>query len=370
MSTAAPRVAIVHDFLIQLGGAERVVLSMAESFPGAPLYTSLYAPDLTFPRFRDVDVRPGPLNRFRLFREHHRLAFPLLAPAFSTTHVAADVVICSSAGWAHGVKTDAPKVVYCHAVARWLSQTDRYLGRRGSPQRIVRHGALSVLQRPLRSWDRRAAASADRYLANSATTRDFVHDAYGIDAEILHPPLTAIDEAPQPVEGVDGDYFLCVSRLLPYKNVDQIVASFAQLAAERLVVVGAGPDLAALEGAAPPNVEFRSRLSDGQLRWLYEHCAGLIAASYEDFGLTPLEAAARGRPVAALRGGGYLETVIDGITGVFFDEPTPDAIARAVRAVRQREWDTRTIRAHAEAFGTDRFSRRLHEVVAEVVEGC
>src|SRR5215212_2416467 len=123
-----PRVALVHDYLTQLGGAERVVLEMARAFPEAPLYTSVYAPDRTYPGFRDVDVRTSLLDRVPLFRAHHRAAFPLLAPAFSTMRVDADVVLCSSSGWAHGVRTRAPKIVYCHAVARWLSQRDRYLG--------------------------------------------------------------------------------------------------------------------------------------------------------------------------------------------------------------------------------------------------
>jgi glycosyltransferase involved in cell wall biosynthesis len=362
---SVPEVAIVHDFLTQRGGAERVALAIAESFPGAPVYTSLYDADLTYPRFRRVDVRPGPLNRFAVFRKHYRAAFPVLAPAFSNTRVSADAVICSSAGWAHGVKTDAPKIVYCHAVARWLSQPERYLGDAGSSQRLLRRGALSMLDRPLRSWDHRAAASAARYLVNSATTRDFVHRNYGIDAEILHPPLTVVD-APEPVDGLDADYFLCVSRLLPYKNVDRIVAAFAELGTERLVVVGEGPELSSLRDRATPNVEFRARMSDGELRWLYEHSAGLVAAAYEDFGLTPLEVAAQGRPVAVLRAGGFLETVVDRVTGVFFATPTPDLIAGAVRELRSRDWDAGVIRAHAQTFSADRFARRLHEVVAEV----
>jgi glycosyltransferase involved in cell wall biosynthesis len=281
--------------------------------------------------------------------------------------VSADAVICSSAGWAHGVKTDGPKIVYCYAVARWLSQRDRYLGGRGSLADVVRRGALSALERPLRAWDQRASRSAERYLVISATTRDFVYRSYGIDAEILHPPLTVIREPPEPVDGLDHDYFLCVSRLLPYKNVDQVVAAFAALPSERLVVVGRGPDFASLVAAAPRNVEFLSEVSDGTLRWLYDHCAGLIAASYEDFGLTPLEAAAAGRPVAVLRGGGYLETVIEDVTGVFFDSPVANAIADAVRGVRQRDWDAQSIQARAATFGADRFVDRLHEVVAEVV---
>jgi glycosyltransferase involved in cell wall biosynthesis len=363
-----PRVALVHDYLTQLGGAERVALEMTRAFPGAPLYTSIYAPERTHPAFRDVDVRPSILDRIPVFRVHHRAAFPLLAPTFSTMRVDADVVLCSSSGWAHGVRTHAPKVVYCHAVARWLSQPDRYLGNGDHLRATVSRGGLAVAGPAHRLWDRRAAASATRYLANSRVTQEAVRRHYGIEADLLQPPASRIEQPPRALAGVSPGFFLCVTRLVPYKNADVVCAAFEALPGERLLVVGHGPERDRLGAVAPANVEFRDHLGDDELRWCYEQCAGLVAASHEDFGLTVLEAAAAGRPAATLRAGGYLETVVDGTTGVFFDQPEPGAVADAVTRLRNATWDADVIRAHAAGFSPERFHTALHDAVDEALK--
>jgi glycosyltransferase involved in cell wall biosynthesis len=362
-----PRVALVHDYLTQLGGAERVVLEMTRAFPGAPLYTSIYAPERTHPAFRDVDVRPSVVDRVPLFHEHHRAALPLLPPTFSSMRVDADVVLCSSSGWAHGVRAPGPKVVYCHAVARWLSQRDRYLGDGNHLRAVVSRGGLAVAGPALRHWDRRAAASATRYLANSRVTQEAVRQHYGIAANLLQPPASRIDEPPRAVAGLTPGFFLCVTRLVPYKNADVVCAAFEALPGERLLVVGHGPERDRLGAVAPANVEFRDHLGDDELRWCYEQCVGLVAASHEDFGLTVLEAAAAGRPAATLRDGGYLETVVDGITGVFFDRPEPRAVADAVASVRDTTWDADAIRAHASRFSPEQFHAALRAVVDDVL---
>src|SRR5262245_14220568 len=179
--------ALVHDYLTQRGGAERVVLAMLAAFPEAPLYTSLYEPEATYPGFAEADIRPLRINRMGLLRRNHRLAFPVLAPAFSSLHIDADVVLCSTSGWAHGAQTEGRKVVYCYAPARWLYQPNRYLGN-GDGSWIAR-AALATLGPPLRQWDRRAASTADRYVTTSSAVRDQIRAAYGIDAEIVPPPL-------------------------------------------------------------------------------------------------------------------------------------------------------------------------------------
>lgn len=364
--TARPRVALVHDYLTQLGGAERVALELTRAFPDAPLYTSIYAPDMTYPEFRDVDVRTSPLDRVPLFREHHRAAFPFLAPTFSAMHVDADVVVCSSSGWAHGVRTAAPKVVYCHAVARWLSQREQYLGHDHSKRNQAARAALAVMTPALRRWDRHAARSAVRYLANSRVTHGFVERHYGIDAQIVHPPATVLDTPAKALDGIEPGFFLVVSRLLPYKNVDAVCKAFAELPHERLVVVGIGPERDHVLAEAGDNVTVLGLLDDGELRWCYEHCVGLVAASREDFGLTVLEAASAGRSVAALHDGGYLETVVEDTTGVFFPEPDPEAIIAAVTEMSGRSWDDGAIRAHARHFAPARFRERIQAVVDEV----
>ena len=355
-------VALVHDYLTQRGGAERVVLSLAEAFPGAPVYTSLYDPPGTFGEFGSLDVRTLPLDRVALLRHHHRLALPVLAPAFSRLEVDAEVTVCSSSGWAHGASVTGRKVVYCHTPARWLYQSDRYLS--GSARWSAL--ALDVLTPPLRRWDRRAAASADRYLVNSTAVRQRVADLYGIEADVV-PPAVDVDHAGpvDAVAGIEPGFVLCVSRLLPYKNVEAVAEAFRSLPDLRLVVVGTGPLLDTLIGSAPANVTMTGEVTDAGLRWLYANSVGLVAASYEDFGLTPLEAASFGRPTAALRWGGFLDTTVEGVTGVFFERPEPALIAEGVRALTSSPWSEEALVEHAGGFSSARFEDRLRAVVDE-----
>ncbi|MBA3844055.1 MAG: glycosyltransferase [Actinobacteria bacterium] len=359
---ASSRLAIAHDYLTQRGGAERVVLAIAAALPGALIYTSFYEPAETFAEFRALEVHTLPLNRVAPLRRHHRLALPFLAPAFSRLTIDADVVVCSSSGWAHGAHVTGKKIVYCHAPARWLYQGERYLGQ---SNRAVR-SAVKALRSPLMRWDRRAALSADRYLANSAWIAQAIKRTYGIEAEVLPPPMTIDVTAPQqPVEGLEPGYFLAVSRLLPYKNVDAVVRAFEQMRGQRLVVVGEGPDELRLNHLSGENVHFAGRASDAQLRWLYSNAVGYVSASYEDFGLTPLEAAAFGKPTAALRFGGFLDTIVEEKTGLLFESPAPDEIVRSLQGLLRTRWIADDLRGHAASFSQERFSERLSEIVCK-----
>ncbi len=192
-------------------------------------------------------------------------------------------------------------------------------------------------------------------------------DVYGIDAAVVPPPVD-IDVAGsrRAPDGVEPGFFLCVSRLLAYKNVGAVVEAFARRPGRRLVVVGSGPEAAALAAAAPANVTLLGRVADEELRWLYGACQGLVAASYEDFGLTPIEAAAFGRPTAALRWGGFLDSIVEGTTGVLFDEPTPDAIAVAVDRLAGVSWPAGVLTDHAGQFSPERFLGSVAAVVDEV----
>lgn len=363
LSTDAQRVAIAHDYITQRGGAERVVLSLVHTFPGAPVYTSLYDRKATFPEFADVDIRPLGLNAFAPLRHHHRWALPFLAQAFSREQVTeAGIVVCSSSGWAHGIGADVRRIVYCHTPARWLYQGDRYLGTVGPVARVAR----GVMRRQLEGWDQRAARSAARYLANSTWIASEIARVYGIEAQVVHPPVTVgVDGPRESVKGIEPGYTLCVSRLLPYKNVDAVIRAYELLPNERLVVVGKGPYEARLRRIAGTNVHFTGSVSDGELRWLYANALCLVAASYEDFGLTPVEAAAFGKPTAALRFGGFLDTVHEGDTGVLFDRPDPAEIAEATSRLRAMQWSESRLREHAATFSEERFGSRMRLIVEE-----
>lgn len=361
-------VAIVHDYLTQRGGAEKVVLALARAFPDAPIYTTLYNPDATYPEFRDLDVRTTFLNRFRVFREDHRLSLPLLPFAIATIRPTESDLIVSSSGWAHGVRRRGGlKVVYCYSPARWLYQRDVYLGMDASRLERVAIAALSV---PLKIWDRRQARTADQYLAISSVVRDRIAQCYRLEARVIAAPQTlassAVASTPElgwSQESIEPGFYLCVSRLLPYKNVDKIIGAFNADPRRRLVVLGNGPERASLRELAGTNVTFVQDLSDAEVRWLYSNCRAVVASSFEDFGLSPLEGAVFGKPSAVLRWGGFLDTVVENTTGVFFDNPVPSAIADALDRVESQPWESDLIRNHALSFSEASFARAIREVL-------
>lgn len=374
MTRAEPVVAIAHDYLTQRGGAERVVLAMHRAFPEARIYTTLYDPDTTYPEFRDADIVTSPINRIKAFRQDHRRALPVLAPAAQAMKIPADVVVTSTSGWAHGFATEGIVYAYCHSPARWLYLTEQYLG--ASSLRSPRGLALAALRPFLRYWDQRAAAKPELYVANSRVVQDRIRDVYGREAAVFPPPHSVDTGAPcEPVPGLEdfvgpGGHFLVVSRLLPYKNVDQAVEAFRGLDGERLLVIGAGPLGTKLQAELPENVRLASHLSDAQMRWAYSSARAVIAPSYEDFGITPLEGAAWGRPTIALRAGGYLDTIIEGVTGGFIESPTAPAIREAVLAFRAGHWDADAIREHAQRFSEEHFRDRLRAEVFALAESA
>ncbi|NIL75841.1 glycosyltransferase [Rhodococcus sp. B10] len=363
------RVAIAHDYLTQRGGAEKVVLAMTRAFPGSPVYTTLFEPSTTFPDFAGVDVRTSTLNRIGFLRKNHRLALPLLPFASSSIAIDADVVLTSTSGWAHGFRTSGRKLVYCYSPARWLYESQMYLGESSSALKRV---ALKALSWPLRRWDRRAAGSADRYLAISTIINKRITDAYGIASTVLPAPFTVETSPAEPITDVENwsggePFHLCISRLLPYKNVDKVIAAFAGTD-HKLVVVGRGPEAERLRKVKSDNVLMLSDLSAGEMTWLYTMCNAVVAASYEDYGLTPIEAGYHGKPSVVLRWGGFLDTVVEGVTGVYFDEPTPEAIRAAVEKLERTSWEPLKIQAHVEQFSEERFAAELIAAVTEIHE--
>jgi glycosyltransferase involved in cell wall biosynthesis len=362
-TAAGNDVAIVHDYLTQRGGAERVVLALSRTFPSAPIYTSVYQKESTFPEFADRQIETTALQHLPMVRRHHRIGLPLYPTAFSHLHVHAKVVICSTSGWAHGVATDGTKVLYVYNPARWLYQAEEYL--LGSPrwQQLGLHAGAGWL----RSWDQKAARSADRVLAISQVARARIRSSWGLDSIVVHPPHGAdANGAQEPVPGLEPGFLLCVARLLPYKHVDAILAAMQFLPRDRLVVAGDGPLRQELLSMAPPNVFFMTSVSDARLRWLYANARFLVAAATEDFGLVPVEAMAFGTPAVVVRKAGYLETVIEGETGLFFDEVKPTEIATAVRAADAETWSTGRLRAHAESFSEAAFAETVSGLIAKV----
>lgn len=346
----------MHDYLSQRGGAERVVLAMARAFPGAPIYTALYEPTGTYPEFADLDVRPLWPNRVAPLRRRHRLAFPLLARTFSGTRLDDfDVVLCSSSGWSHGVQSSGRKVVYCYTPARWLYLADDYV--RASSWGVKL--ALRIARGPLVRWDQRQARSVDVFLTSSTVVASRIHQTYGRSAQVIPPPVGLTADGPiSSVAGVEPGFLLTVARPRTYKNVELVCQAVSALAGTSLVVVGGSPG----EDASGRIHSFVD-LDDAQMRWLYANCRAVVAAAFEDFGLSPVEGFAFGKPAVALRAGGFLDTVTDGVTGVFFDRPEQASLVAALVAVQAGEWNAELIKKQAEQYETGRFEELLRAAV-------
>ncbi len=344
-------VAIVHDYLNQPGGAERVVLAMAGIWPDAPIYTSLYRVDSTFPGFGATEVRTSPLDLIPVDRAFRTL-FALYPAAFrSFGMLEQDVVISSSSGWAHSVRT-APwtfHAVYCYTPARWLYGGDHL----GGAER-----ALRPLVGAWRNWDRTAAGRADLYIAISHEVRKRILKTYGVDAPVVYPPV----DVARFRASERGQRLLVVSRLLPYKRVDAIV-DVASMAGIGLDVVGTGPSLEDLQRRAGPTVKFHGRLPDGEVTELMEGCRAFVLAGKEDFGITPVEANAAGKPVIAFAAGGALETVQEGINGAFFKRHDPDDVLDAIRRADMIASSPQAIADTARKFSNSAFEIQLREVL-------
>lgn len=347
------RVALVHDYLNQHGGAEMVVLELADIWPNAPIYTSLYRPESTFQRFREHDIRSSWLERLPV-NASFRALFPLYPSAFhSLGEIDADVVIASSSGWAHMARAvpNALHVVYCHTPARWLYRGESL---RDGNHRPWQQTLIQPLAGEMRRLDRNAARRADVYIANSREVRGRIRDAYGIDATVVYPPVDIDRFVPRP----RGERLLVIGRLISYKRVDLVVRAAARLGIG-LDVIGDGPMLATLRDLAGPDVTFHGSVTKAVATELLEGCRAVCVAGEEDFGLVPVEAQAAGKPVIAFAGGGALETVTGGVTGVFFYEQNEESLVAAIVESEKLDTPPEVIAEHAKPFSRAAFRRNL-----------
>ncbi|MEO7804137.1 MAG: glycosyltransferase [Actinomycetota bacterium] len=352
------KVAIVHDFLNQRGGAERVALSMTRLFPDAPLFTSLYDPPATFDEFDSVDVRTSFMQKLPHSEKTFRAMLPLYPLAFKSFDLSDfDLVVTSSTHYAHHVRPgNAHHVVYCHNPPRWLYQTDDYVSKGGPVPRWARTPLKPVLAY-LRRLDQKAAARPSAYVANSKVTAKRIRALYGREAKVVSPPIdvTRFDGMQ---EGGEKKHYLVVSRLLPYKRVDLAVSVCTERKVP-LVVVGEGPARTELEKIAGPNVRFAGRVSDEDLLELFSGAWALIHCGEEDFGLTPLEANAAGIPCVAFRNAGALETVIENETGILIPNQGGHELNEALDRIESRDWDPAVLKRHASTFDEPTFHRGL-----------
>lgn len=353
---SGPRVALAHDWFVNRGGAERVALALAGIYPDAPMFTALAFPDASFPEVASLDLRVSALQdrvgtpeRFRRYLSSYPKAFAAMdATGF-------DAVVASTTAFAHHIRTDGCLIAYCHQPPRFLWEPGVARGLAPAPLRPF----VSLVIRRLRSLDLAAAARVHRYIANSKTTAKRIAERYGQRATVVHPP---VDTSRFAIAPRTAENWLLVSRLLPHRDVELAVRAFNELRIP-LIIVGDGPDRARLEALAAPSISFVGSVDDAELIRLYGEARGVIVPGIEDLGLVPIEANASGRPVVARASGGALETMIDGLTGSLFLEPTVAAVSRAVRRAGTLGVDPEVLRRHAERFDIRLFEARMREIV-------
>jgi glycosyltransferase involved in cell wall biosynthesis len=355
------RVALAHDYLLVMRGAERTFAAIAELYPSAPIFTLLYDEHGTHGRFAGRAITTSFLQRLgvdqRSFRRLLAL-YPLAAERLRPP--ACDVVLSSSSAFAHGLRVPAGAVhvCYCHAPFRyaWYEQA-RALSEVPAPLRPL----LALQLRRMRKWDLAASRRVDSYIANSRLTQERIKAFYGRDAPIIHPPVETLRFSP----GEPGEALLVVSELVAHKRVHVALAA-ARQADVPIRVVGSGPEHAALSEAFP-EAEFLGRASDEQLVDLYASARAVVVPSMEEFGITAVEAQAAGRPVVAAAAGGALETVLEGRTGSLAQLDDVASFARAIESVQQLGLDPADAVENAARFSVAAFRQRLSEHVERVL---
>jgi glycosyltransferase involved in cell wall biosynthesis len=357
------RVALVHDFLLDVRGAERVFLALCDLFPDADLFTAVYDERGTEGRFAARRPTTSFLQRVRPDARTFRALLPLYPYAMEALDLSGyDLVISSSSAWAHGVIADpgAVHVCYCHNPFRYAWNAREATLAKYDP---LRGAVLGLVFQRWRQWDWIAAQRVDLYAANSETTRKRVKRYFGRDATVLYPPVETARFAPAAV----GDEYVVLSELMPHKRIDLAIAAFNELRLP-LTVVGNGPDARRLRRMAGPTIRFTGRVSDAEAAALLSSARALVVTATEEFGIAAVEAQAAGRPVIALREGGVRETVIEGETGVFFDGVEPSALVAAVRGFDPDAIDPAACIANAERFDVAHFRHGLRVLVERALE--
>ena len=363
------KVALAHDYLNQMGGAERVVLALHEIFPDAPLYTSIYDPQRVDTAFQSIDIRTSFMQRFPLVKKHHQPFLPFYPFAMERLDLRGyDLVLSSSSAFAKGVITrpETMHICYCHTPMRWCWNYDEYV-QRERLGRIARN-ILPFFITGLRVWDQTSSMRVDHFIANSPVVADRIRKYYRRDAVVIPPPVEVSRFTFDPTTRPE-DYFLIVSRFMPYKRIDLAIEACNQLQLP-LVIIGSGRDENRLKSIAGPTIRFMGRLSDDEVLHYYAHCRAFILPGEEDFGITPLEAQASGRPVIAYAAGGALASVIDSVTGTFFQKQNVESLVEVLESFDERRYDPQTIRNHALEFDKPRFHRRILQFIeAKMSEG-
>ncbi len=374
------KIALVHDYLIQYGGAERVLEAFSEIFPRAPIYTLIYDKELTGGIFEGKRIYTSSLQKIPLIKNHHRLFLTLMPLAIEQFDLSFyDVVLSDSASYAKGIitKPDTLHICYCHTPLRYAwDDSHRYIKEFYFPPIVKKFIPLAINH--LRIWDREAAFRVDKFIANSFFVQRRIKKYYQRDSEVIYPPVaTKKFEVPSTKYEVrsnekrlklqnfrlpTSDFFLMVGRLLPYKRFDLAIKVFNKLG-WKLKIIGEGPERKKLKKIALSNIEFLGKVSDEELVKYYSQALAFIFPQEEDLGIVALEAMASGKPVIAYKSGGAKETVIEGKTGLFFEEQTPSSLEKALLKFNTRDFNPKTIRKYALQFDKRIFKSKIKNFI-------
>ncbi|MBI2684891.1 MAG: glycosyltransferase [Acidobacteria bacterium] len=351
------RVAIVHYWLVNMRGGEKVIEALCRLFPEAELFTLFYEPDRVSPLIRSRRVTASFLNPLR---KHYRAVLPLMPLALESFDLRKfDLVISSESGPAKGIVTSASTrhICYCHTPMRYLWDLyPDYLHEWTSNP--LKRAAIALFGNYLRIWDYAASARVDNFIANSANVQRRIQKAYRRESTVIHPPVDVAAFSWQPAE----DYYLIVSELVAYKRIELALRVCSRMG-RRLVVVGDGPERRRLSALTSSGISFRGRVSDEELRGLYSRCRALIVPGEEDFGITAVEALASGKPVVALGRGGVLEIATVPGAGYFFDEPSESGLESALIQFEESEVDREALQAHASQFSEEVFREKVSSLL-------
>lgn len=356
------KLALVHDWLNQRGGAEDVLEVLVDLYPNSPVYTSIYDAANMPATYREWDIRTSWINNMPFIHQHHQPYLPLYPVAWSTRNLSAyDVVLSNKSGFCHVFQHDANTlhICYCLTPTRYVWQLDAYLEREGYGPLVG--AALRPLVGALRFWDFAATRGVHHFIAISTAIQKRIKAYYRRNSTIIYPPVETTRF--EPALHYD-DYFLCVSRLIPYKRIDLAVRAATQIGAP-LKVAGSGRDMDNLKAIAGPSVEFLGYVPDDELNDLMARCKAFIFPGLEDFGIAPVQAMAAGRPVIAYAGGGALDTVIPGETGDLFYTPSAESLAAVLERFDPSAYSVAALRAHAETFDRAVFEREMTSFVEQ-----
>ncbi len=357
------KIALVHDYLIQDGGAEKVLEVLQKTWPEAPTFV-LFFDEKKMPAFKGKDIRTSFLQKLPLALTKYQWYISLMPTA--TEHYDLrefDVVISSTSAFAKGIITrpDAVHICYCHTPTRYLwTDSQSYVNELHVPKFVK--ALLPLLLSKLRMWDQQAAQRVDFFVANSQTVADRIKKYYRRDSEIIYPPVDTnhFHISPKP-----KTYFLAGGRLVAYKRYDLIIEACNKTGVA-LKIFGSGPVEADLKKIAKSNIEFLGRVSEKEQRELYANAKAFIHPQEEDFGITPVESMASGRPVIAFRKGGATETVVEGLSGEFIETQSVEELAQHLMNFNESKYDPNKIKAYAEKFSEEKFVEKMKELVKRV----